>query len=87
MNENKKEELEHELSVITSILIKAQELFLIVEYLYGQEVDKDMSYIKKVNAFFGYSKFIYWQILIIELAKLFYFNQKDKEDTGKRERI
>ena len=41
-------ELEHELSTITSILLKAQELFLIVQYLYSQQENEDLLYIKKI---------------------------------------
>ena len=87
MNTKRKEELEYELKTITSILIKARESFLIVQYLYKPEEDEKVSYVKGRTTFLGYSKFMYWQILIIELAKLFYFNAKNKADTGRRERF
>jgi len=76
MNEQRRQRLEREISIVNNITIKAQEAYLIVSYLEKDEDDNAIMYHKRMNTFFYYSRVIYWQITIIELAKL--LNEKEK---------
>lgn len=87
MKADKLEELKIELTVITTILTRATDAFLIVEYLNKPEKDEKLFAQKKINFFFTYSQSIYWQTLIIELTKLLYFNERDKAKTSNREKF
>ncbi|MEA9414316.1 hypothetical protein [Flavobacterium sp. PL02] len=75
MNVQRRSNLEKEITIINNITIKAQEAYLIVKYLQENEIDQDVMYEKQMNTFFYYSRVIYWQMTIIELAKLL----KEKE--------
>ncbi|WP_367210765.1 hypothetical protein [Sphingobacterium sp. R2] len=76
MNDQRKNQLKREISTISNITLKAQEAYLIVSYLQKDEDDADLNYQKKLRSFFYYSRIIYWQITIIEIAKL--LNEKEK---------
>ncbi|WP_312789846.1 hypothetical protein [Sphingobacterium sp.] len=76
MNDQRKNQLKREISTISNITLKAQEAYLIVSYLQQDEDDADLNYQKKMSSFFYYSRIIYWQITIIEIAKL--LNEKEK---------
>lgn len=78
-------ELTRDTKRIVKLLVKAQEAFKIVEYLYKTE-SKDISFIKRSNFFLVYSRSIYWQTTVIELSKLFYFKDGKKSETEKTER-
>ena len=76
MKLERKEKLKKDIEIISNIALKAQEYFLIVEYLLKPEDDDATSYEKKMNSFFYYSKISYWQLIVIELAKL--YNHREK---------
>ena len=67
-----------ELQTISKIIIQAQEAFLIVKFLCEEETDPDTHYEKHMNAFFRYSRIVYWQLTVIELSKLFLSRQTER---------
>ncbi|MFN8289455.1 MAG: hypothetical protein U0U70_04315 [Chitinophagaceae bacterium] len=70
MKEEKKAELKKETWELAEILFLALESLKIVEYLIKDEADDDKVYSKRMNAFFVYSRSIYWRVIVIELSKL-----------------
>lgn len=81
MNHQRKKQLEKHISVLNNITLKAQEAYLIVFYLHKDEDNDDVMYVKRMHTFFNYSRVIYWQITIIEIAKL--LNEKEKTSIAK----
>jgi ATP-dependent helicase YprA (DUF1998 family) len=76
MNSEKKKQLEREIQIITKITLEAQESFLIVTYLEKPENDGDINYEKKMNSFFYFSKFTFWQKTVLELSKIYIIREK-----------
>lgn len=70
MKEEKKAELKKKTWELAEILFLAQESLKIVEYLIKDEADDDKVYSKRMNAFFVYSRSLYWRVIVIELSKL-----------------
>jgi hypothetical protein len=77
LKEKKKLELKKETCELAEILFLAQESLKVVEYLLKDEENEDKEYSKRMNAFFVYSRSIYWRVIVIELSKL--FSEKDSE--------
>src|SRR5690242_16366133 len=77
MIEKKMIELKNETQEINEILFLAQESLKVVEYLLMDEKDDDKVYVKKMNAFFGYTTILYWRVIVIELSKLLSNKEND----------
>jgi hypothetical protein len=76
MNSERKKQLEKEIQIITKITLEAQESFLIVEYLEKPENNGEINYEKKMNSFFYFSKFTFWQKTVLELSKIYLYREK-----------
>lgn len=77
--------LREDISRMIQIVLKAQESYRIVDYLMQKDSDFYAQHIKRKNHFFNDVKHTYWRITVIELTKLFYFNQNDVTQTKNRE--
>ncbi|RDK86979.1 AbiU2 domain-containing protein [Marinirhabdus gelatinilytica] len=73
---DKKEKLERYIKIVSNILFKTQEHYLIVEYLMKSEEDDQAHYEKKMNSYFHYSRYTNWQMTVIEISKLFIEREK-----------
>ncbi len=76
MKQQRVEHLNRRINTMMKIIMKAQEAFLIVEYLLKPDDDDEKSYEKTLNTFIHYSRIAYWQLTIIELAKLYLDREK-----------
>ncbi len=85
MNQLETANLREDIHRMIQIVLKAQESYRIVYYLMQRDDDFYIQNIKRKNHFLKSVKHTYWQVTVIELTKLFYFNHKDDTQTKNRE--
>ncbi len=73
----KYKQLNDEIDSIHEILIITKESLKILEYILKAEDNKDLNYIKRNNSFIAFERVMLWNIIVIELAKLYIDNRSN----------